>query len=318
MTFFLCALLSFFLCWFFTKIWLSISRRLSVFQVLREEAPLSHQNTKGHVPTLGGIAILLSVLIATSPVWTVRIWVPLGTFLACGLLGLWDDLLKIAGGKNLGLKARHKLAGQMLIGFSLWAALHKTGVNLQVALPYIGEVDLGWFAVPLVVLVLVASSNAVNLTDGLDGLAGGVTATIVAFFLAVSLMLSPDPTVAYFSAALFGALLGFLWFNGFPASVFMGDVGSLALGGALAAMAFQSRLLVWLPIAGGVLVAETLSVILQVVYFKLTGGGRIFKMSPLHHHYELSGIPETQVTLRFWIVSFFLSAVSVLGAIHGF
>jgi len=316
--FFLCAILSYWLCFLFTKAWLAISRKLSWYQTIREEGPKEHLAKKRDVPTMGGIAIILSVVLATSPVWNQEMWVLLGTFVASGLLGLFDDLPKILHGRNLGLKARHKLLGQLIIGLGLGFVLQKTMGIHQVEIPWVGSWDLGWLFVPFVVLVLTATTNAVNLTDGLDGLAAGTSGIIISFFFIVSVIQNPNPVGSYFSAALLGALMAFLWFNGYPAKVFMGDSGSLALGGALCALAFQSRLVYWLPIAGGVLVAEALSVILQVVYFRATGGKRLFKMSPLHHHFELSGVPESQVTLRFWIVSLFLVWVSIVGAVHGY
>lgn len=318
MSFFLSALLSFVICFAMTKFWILMSQKRALFQAIREEGPAKHKTAKQHIPTMGGIAIVVSVLLTTSPSWNVRLWILLGTMLACGLLGFADDLLKILRGKNLGLKARHKFFWQVIIGLALGVALQKTGVGSQFKIPGFGAWDAGIFFLPFVVLVLMGTSNAVNLTDGLDGLAAGVAITVAVFFFFISMVMNPDPTPAYFCASLIGALLAFLWFNGHPAKIFMGDVGSLAIGGALAALAFQTRLVFWLPIAGGIFVAETLSVILQVIYFKLTGGKRIFKMSPLHHHFELSGVPETQVTLRFWIVSALLFWLSVLGASTGY
>jgi len=314
--YYLLALFGFLFTFLFIEIVLRLSRRYSAYQAIREEGPQEHRTKKQHVPTMGGIAILVGVLLATAMIWNRELWVVLGTFLACGLLGLADDSLKIFRAKNLGLKARHKFIGQILIGVGLWFALEHTLGTHRLEIPFMGSWDAGFLYMPLVVFVLIATTNAVNLTDGLDGLASGVTAAIFGFFFIVSISLNSDPNPAYVSVALLGALLAFLWFNAFPAKIFMGDVGSLALGGALAALAFQTRLVFWLPLVGFMLVAETLSVILQVIYFKLTKGRRIFRMSPLHHHFELSGVPETQVTLRFWIVTFLLCWLGVLGALN--
>lgn len=317
MNFFIGALLGFIFSVLLTPLWIALSKKFSAYQALREEGPKSHLEQKRAIPTAGGIAIVISVLLATAAAWNPELWIPLGTFLACGALGLADDLLKIYKGKNLGLKARHKLLFQAIIGIGLgYALLHSMG-NTTVKIPWGGTWDLGKWFVPFVALVLIATTNAVNLTDGLDGLAAGTAVLLGIFFLIVSALLKPFSSEALFSAALIGATLGFLWFNAHPAKVFMGDVGSLALGGALCALAFQTNLVLWLPIAGGVLVLETLSVILQVIYFKFTRGKRIFKMTPLHHHFELSGIPESQVTVRFWMISFWLCWLSLLGVIHG-
>jgi phospho-N-acetylmuramoyl-pentapeptide-transferase len=311
----LCAFVSFLFSLFFTRIWILLSKKRGVYQNLREEGPREHLEKKEHVPTMGGIAILLAVFLGTLPVWSKMLWIPLGSFLACGFLGLWDDGLKFFRGKNLGLKARQKLLGQILIGVGLWFFLKKMGIGSEQKIPFWGEWDVGPYFLPLVVFVLIATTNAVNLTDGLDGLASGVTLTTLLFFMLATFL---NPVVGFFCASLGGACLGFLWYNAHPAKVFMGDVGSLALGGALCALGFQTGFVFWLPIAGGIFVVETLSVILQVVYFKLTKGKRIFKMSPLHHHFELCGIPENHVTLRFWIASLFLSWFSILGAVHGY
>lgn len=315
MSFFLCGLVSFLLAFLFTKGWIALSQRRALYQNIREEGPKDHLEKKAHVPTMGGVAIISAVLLATVPFWNRELWIPMGTFLACGLLGVADDWQKFTGGKNLGLKARHKFFGQILIGAGLWGAFKLTGGGSEIAVPFYGSWDAGQVFLPLVILVLVATTNAVNLTDGLDGLAGGVTAIALVFFLVASYF---SPVPGYFSSALLGACVGFLWFNGFPARVFMGDSGSLALGGALCALAFQTGLVFWLPVVGGIFVVETLSVLTQVTYFKITKGKRIFKMSPLHHHFELCGVPETQVTMRFWIVTFFLSWFSIIGAVRGF
>ncbi|HHY91933.1 MAG TPA: phospho-N-acetylmuramoyl-pentapeptide-transferase, partial [Firmicutes bacterium] len=224
------------------------------------------------------------------------------------LIGLEDDARKAVRRRSLGLKAREKLVAQVILAGLLgaWVYFHPELGGL-VRVPFLGMVDPGWWYIPFVVFVVVGSANAVNLTDGLDGLAAG-TANI-AFLAFTFIALSQSPGLAVFTAAFAGACLGFLWFNSYPAQIFMGDTGSLALGAALGATAVLGKAEVWLAVIGGVFVVETLSVIIQVVYFRLTGG-RIFRMSPLHHHFELGGWPEPVVVRRFWLAE---TALAILG-----
>lgn len=276
-------------------------------QEIRPEGPADHQ-VKAGTPTMGGAVFVLSAFLATwifcSPsVELVVLWtVVLGGF----GIGLLDDLTGLMKKQNLGLKARQKLALQGLLGL-LPAAYLVWGKGLDtVALP--GGYELtGWgWVLGIGVLVVVATTNAVNLADGMDGLASGAAVPSFAFFGLVAFT-QGQMGVAFTALAFIGALIGFLWFNSYPAKVFMGDTGSLALGGALAAMALLTNRPVMLILVGGLFVAEALSVILQVAYFKATGGKRIFKMSPLHHHFALSGMHEVQVVIRFWLTSLFLA-----------
>ncbi|MGQ9495171.1 MAG: phospho-N-acetylmuramoyl-pentapeptide-transferase [Thermoanaerobaculaceae bacterium] len=297
---------------------------LAIRQPVREEGPASHRVKTG-TPTMGGLLVLLAttvpvVLLAdpTEP-W---VWVAFCTTAAFGLIGFWDDWLKVKRGRNLGLRAWEKLTLQ--VGVALLAAFFVRMVAGHAAhagklyIPFFKDVqlNLGWAYIPFVALVLVGSSNAVNLTDGLDGLAigSGILASgafavfcyvaghaKIAQYLQVPAVAGVGE-VTVFCAGLVGAALAFLWFNCHPAQVFMGDVGSLSLGAAIGISAVLAKQELALLIVGGLFVAEALSVILQVTSFKLRHQ-RIFRMSPLHHHFELSGWAETQVVVRFWIVA---------------
>jgi len=299
-------------------------RKNQIGQAIREEGPASHQ-AKAGTPTMGGILILAAVLIPIvlwgdlSEPW---VWVVALTTLLYGGIGLLDDLLKVRRGKSQGLRAWQKFGLQLLVGIAAAAAIRLVAGNS----PYAGElvapffknarIQLGLLYIPFVAIVLAGFSNAVNLTDGLDGLAIGSvliafgTYTVFTYLagnakLAKYLLIPSVPgagEVTVFCAAMVGASLAFLWFNCHPAQVFMGDVGSLALGAAIACTAVIAKQELMLVVVGGLFVAEALSVILQVASFK-TRGKRIFRMSPLHHHFELSGWAETQVVVRFWIVA---------------
>lgn len=303
---------------------ISMLRRRQIGQSIREEGPASHR-AKAGTPTMGGILILLAVIVPvllwgdlTEP-W---VWVATVTTLMFGGIGWLDDFLKVKRGKNLGLLAREKFGLQVVAGGLAAIAIRAVAGHAPHAgtltVPFFKGVllDLGWFYVPFVAFVLVSTSNGVNLTDGLDGLAIGsvliASGTYTIFcYLAGHARLArylqiPSVTgageVTVFCAALVGAALAFLWFNCHPAQVFMGDVGSLALGAAIGCAAVIAKQELLLVVVGGLFVAELLSVILQVGSFKLRGR-RIFRMSPLHHHFELSGWAETQVVVRFWIVA---------------
>ena len=281
---------------------LPMLHRLKYGQSIREEGPASHQAKSG-TPTMGGVMIVLAVTAATllfAPL-TVTTLLALFIFLGHFLLGFADDYIKVVKKRNLGLRAYQKLLGQLIIAFvtifiGSTLLAHDTGVWV----PLMGErIDIGILYYVLVIFVLVGTSNAVNLTDGLDGLASG-TVAMAALFYAV-LMYGVDGGLMAFSTAIIGACIGFLWYNHHPARIFMGDTGSLALGGALAGGAILSHTELLLPIVGFVFFCEALSVILQVVSFQ-TRGKRIFRMSPIHHHFELGGWSETRVVYTFWAV----------------
>lgn len=274
-------------------------------QFIREEGPQSHLSKEG-TPTMGGIAIFGALLFMTligGRVTTDSLIMLLVTFLF-GLLGFLDDYIKVAKKHNLGLRAWQKLVLQILIAVGLAVYMAKfSGYGTDVWIPFINRyVDFGWVYIPFIAFVVVAMANAVNLTDGLDGLSSGVTA-LVAFFFAIAGMQFGHNAASIFCCALTGACLGFLIFNHYPAKLFMGDTGSMALGGALASAAIIMKVEFLLPIAGLIYVLEALSVIIQVVYFKATGGKRFFKMAPLHHHFEMCGMKEKSVVAMFWLVA---------------
>jgi phospho-N-acetylmuramoyl-pentapeptide-transferase len=296
-----------------TPLFIPILRRIKAGQSIREEGPQSHM-TKSGTPTMGGIVLIAAVVFSCLIVADLNsdMIIILVAFLSFGFLGFLDDFVKVSMKRNLGLTARHKLLMQILIAVGL--ALYQAKVSVYgttIAIPFINEYwDLGVFYVPFIAFVVVAMANSVNLTDGLDGLAAGVT-MIVALFLALVGVAFQFQSAGVFCSALTGACLGFLAFNKHPAKVFMGDTGSMALGGGVATAAIIMNIELIIPIAGGVYVAEALSVILQVLYFKKTGGKRLFKMSPLHHHFELSGWKETKVVVVFWLVTVALCVLSL-------
>lgn len=302
-------------------------KRLKVGQTIREEGPQSHM-TKSGTPTIGGIIIITSVLITcfTSGVINKDLLVALGATVAFGLIGFIDDFIKVVLKRNLGLRAYQKLLLQTLVAVLLAIYQSNTSVvETKIIIPFIdgslkiGNIiipqylELGILYIPFIVFVVVATVNSANLTDGLDGLAAGVTLIITAFFSMLAMSWGYT-SLAIFASAVTGACLGFLRYNTHPAQVFMGDTGSLALGGAVATVAILMNVPLIIPIVGGIYFAESLSVILQVISFKTTGK-RIFKMSPLHHHYELSGWAETKVVTIFWIVTVILCLVGIL-ALH--
>ncbi|UOQ85487.1 phospho-N-acetylmuramoyl-pentapeptide-transferase [Gracilibacillus salinarum] len=292
-------------------------RRLKFGQSIREEGPKSHQKKSG-TPTMGGVMIILSITITTifvvlrvnNGVLGYEIFLLLLVLIGFGLLGFLDDFIKVVLKRNLGLTSKQKLLGQLVISVIFYIVLLREDFATTISLPGTDmALELGWFYPIFIVVMLVGSSNAVNLTDGLDGLLAGTAAIAFGAFAILAWYGIPDLTITLFSLAVVGALLGFLVFNAHPAKVFMGDTGSLALGGAIAAIAILLKMEILLVIIGGVFVLETLSVIIQVISFK-TRGKRIFLMSPLHHHYELKGWSEWRVVTTFW-------AVGILFAILG-
>lgn len=298
---------------------INILHRLKFGQNIRDDGPRSHLKKAG-TPTMGGILILLSLVVALIAVRDFSpevIWVLFLT-LGFGLIGLIDDLIIILTKRSLGLKARQKLFAQLVIAGMVTFFMIRSGYSTSQLIPFTDLTltfpEFGW-GNPLffifAVFVLVGVSNAVNLTDGLDGLAAG-TMAIASLAMAGLLIFQNQTDLAIFALALTGACFGFTWFNSPPAQVFMGDTGSLALGGALGGMALFSQLTLFLPIIGGIFVAETLSVIIQVISFKTTGK-RVFKMSPLHHHFELGGMMEPQIMIRFWMTGVVLGILGILG-----
>jgi phospho-N-acetylmuramoyl-pentapeptide-transferase len=303
---------------------------LQIDQHIREDGPQSHLVKKG-TPTMGGILIIFAVVFSTL-LWTNLsinyIWLILLVTVGYGLIGFIDDYSKLAGKSSRGVPGKAKLAMEIVIALFVSMILYlKPGFNSQVTIPFFKTVlpNLGWGYVVLSTFIIVGAANAVNLTDGLDGLAIGpaticfATYVLFAYFagnvkVASYLQIPYVPgsgELAVFCGALVGAALGFLWFNAYPAEVFMGDVGSLSLGGALGTMAIITKQEILLAIVGGIFVMETFSVIFQVGYFKLTQGKRIFRMAPLHHHFELKGWAEPKVIVRFWIISILLALMAM-------
>lgn len=298
-----------------------------VGQVVREEGPQSHLKKTG-TPTMGGVLILVAML-ASTLLWSrlnnLYVWLVLLSTVGFGLLGCLDDYRKLILKNTKGLSARRKLFWQLMISMAVAASLYfmaSQPVETGLLLPFFKNIviPLGWFYFILAFFVIAGTSNAVNLTDGLDGLAImpsvmvacalGVFAYVTGHLKFAEYLAMPYipgvQELAVFCGAFAGAGLGFLWFNTYPAQVFMGDVGSLALGAALGVVAVIVRQELVLFIMGGMFVLETVSVILQVGYFKMTGGKRLFRMAPLHHHFELLGWAEPKVIVRFWIITFVL------------
>ncbi|WP_160720154.1 phospho-N-acetylmuramoyl-pentapeptide-transferase [Bacillus sp. USDA818B3_A] len=299
-----------------SPIFIPFLRRLKFGQSIREEGPKSHQKKSG-TPTMGGVMILFSIIITTlvmigkySDQTPVNAFLLLFVTFGFGLLGFLDDFIKVVLKRNLGLTSKQKFLGQIIISVIFYLIYKHTGQSTEIKIPF-GDysIDLGWGYVLLIIFWLVGFSNAVNLTDGLDGLVSG-TAAIAFGAFAVLAWNQNQFEIAVFSVAVVGAVLGFLVFNAHPAKVFMGDTGSLALGGAIAAIAILTKLEILLIIIGGVFVIETLSVILQVASFKTTGK-RIFRMSPLHHHYELVGWSEWRVVVTFWSVGLIFAILGI-------
>lgn len=289
-------------------------RRLKVGQSIREEGPSRHY-AKAGTPTMGGIIIVTAVMVATFLMAgaSVEALSAVVVMLAFGAIGFWDDYIKVVLKRSLGLRAREKLGLQLLAGILFgFLLVFYFQRGTEVVVPFIGYTfDWGAFYIPFVVIVLMSTANGVNLTDGLDGLAAGVTFFVVLAFALICIM-TAHYNLTIFCGALAGACLGFLVFNRHPARVFMGDTGSMALGGAVAAVAAISKSELALVIIGGVYVIETLSVILQVISFQ-SMRKRIFRMAPLHHHFELLGWPETRVVRLFWLMSLIFVVVGVLG-----
>ena len=298
-----------------SPIFIPFLRRLKFGQGIREEGPKSHQKKSG-TPTMGGVMIILSI-IATTIVMTMKfsevsmnMILLLFVTVGYGLLGFLDDYIKVVMKRNLGLTSKQKLIGQIVIALVFYAVYHFQGMPTDIRIPGTElSFDFGWIYPVLVIFMLVGGSNAVNLTDGLDGLLSG-TAAIAFGAFAILAWNQSQYDVAIFAVAVVGAVLGFLVFNAHPAKVFMGDTGSLALGGAIVTIAILTKLEILLVIIGGVFVIETLSVILQVISFKTTGK-RIFKMSPLHHHYELVGWSEWRVVVTFWTAGLLLAVLGI-------
>lgn len=312
-----------------TVIWggplVRILRHLEIGDSIRVEAPERHMDKIG-TPTMGGVMFIIPVLMITTLINAVSliglsgtgrsILVPLAAMLSFAILGSIDDWEKLRS-RNVGegMSGRIKFLLQILLALAIAFGLNSALDAPDMYFPGVpGEIDLGFMYIPIAVFVIVATANAVNFTDGLDGLAGLISATAFAAFGGIA-MLQGQAFLAQFCFTLVGAVFGFLWFNVHPAMLFMGDTGSMALGATLAVVALMTGHWILLPIIAIIPVSEVMSVIIQVGYFKMTGGRRIFKMSPVHLHFELSGWSESQIVQRFWLIGLLFAMVGVALAV---
>lgn len=287
--------------------------------------------SKAGTPTMGGILIITTLFISMllwADLANVYVWQTLLVFVGFGAVGFWDDYTKLRHKENKGISAKCKMLALSVIALLAMGLLYwDSAYSSELYIPFFKDLvfNLGWFYLPFGAFIMIASSNAVNLTDGLDGLAIGpsiVAALVFSILIYITgnarfsnyLLVPYIPgmgEVTVFCAALVGSGLGFLWYNAYPAQIFMGDVGSLSLGGVLGYLALLCKQELVLAVVGAIFVAETLSVILQVGYFRWSGGKRIFRMAPLHHHFELKGIPESKIIIRFWILSILLGLIAL-------
>jgi phospho-N-acetylmuramoyl-pentapeptide-transferase len=292
--------------------YIRLLRHFGFAKQIREEGPQSHM-VKWGTPTMGGLLLLTVVLVLYALLRPIErgIIAPLATLLAVGLLGAFDDYLNARTGE--GIRARQKLIWQVVVAVAVAWQIQSTYQITGIRVPFVGDVAVDpAIYVPFAAFAIVAASNGVNITDGLDGLAGGTLAFAYVSFLIIALLNEPQqPNTALLSALIVGALLGFLWFNVHPAQVFMGDSGSLSFGAALAVIALITGQILVLPIVGFVFVMETVSDIIQIGYYKVSGGRRVFRMAPLHHHFELGGWDEEKIALRFWLVGILAGLLGV-------
>ncbi len=326
------------LAWWIGPLIINLLRKYQIGEQIRSEGPASHQAKKG-TPTMGGLIILSSMIISVllwSDLSNMYLLLMLLTTLTMGLVGFIDDFLKTILKYKRGLVGRYKLIGQislgLFIGLVIYLHPHFQGLHSNTSVPFFKnlEIDFGILYIPVVIFVITGASNAVNLTDGLDGLASGLSAIAFIALTGVAyvssnikmssylniIYLPGTEEIAVFSMALFGAAVGFLWFNAYPAQIFMGDTGSLALGSAMGTAAVLLKKELLLVLIAGVFIFEALSVIIQTSYFKYTKkkygeGRRVFLMAPIHHHFELKGWHEAKVVIRFWIIGILLALLSL-------
>lgn len=299
-------------------------------QYVRTDGPPTH-STKTGTPTMGGLLVLFSIVTATllwADLTNFFVWMVLLVTISYGIIGFLDDYLMQVKKESKGLPGRFKIVSQVAIGLLVAGLLYaRADFDTHVSVPFLKQVtlDLGWGYILFATMVIVGTSNAVNLTDGLDGLAIGPMTVAGATYIVLSYVaghvkiadylqiqyVAGSGELAVFCGALVGAGMGFLWYNSYPAQIFLGDVGSLPLGGALGTVAVITKHEILLALVGGIFVVEALSVIFQVGFFKVTNGRRIFRMAPIHHHFELKGWPEPKVIVRFWIVAIMLSLLAL-------
>jgi phospho-N-acetylmuramoyl-pentapeptide-transferase len=298
------------ICIFLSPKFIEALRRREFGQQIREDGPQGH-HVKAGTPTMGGVILFLAVAVAFL-ILTEFEWRSIGVFgaaVACALLGLADDYTKLAKRRSLGLRARTKLLVTIAISLGLWWVAEKeAGLPPTLMLRFVDyRIDLGPLYPVLIYLVVAGTTSAVNLTDGLDGLAAGCAAIVLLAYVGIA-FLANEFDLAMLAACLVGACVGFLWFNAFPATIFMGDTGSLGLGGAIAGLAVMTKTEVLLILIGGIFVIEALSVVIQVISFQTTRR-RVFLMAPIHHHFELKAWSETKIILRFWIIASICAAI---------
>ncbi len=299
------------MCLFLSPKFIEFLRAREFGQNIREEGPEGH-HAKAGTPTMGGIIIFTAIAVPFL-ILSQRDWRSMGVFgaaLLCALLGFADDYTKIVKRRSLGLRARTKLVMTVAISVGLWwVATQKAHLPPTVRLRFVDvTIDLGPLYPVFIYFVVAGTTSAVNLTDGLDGLAAGCAAIVLLAYIGMTFVTAGEINLAYLATCLVGACIGFLWFNSFPASIFMGDTGSLGLGGAIAGLAVMTKTEVLLILLGGIFVIEALSVLIQVFSFQ-TFRKRVFKMAPIHHHFELEAWSETKIILRFWIVAAAFAAI---------
>lgn len=291
-----------------------ILKRLKVGQTVRDDGPQTHLKKNG-TPTMGGILILLAIVVTS--LFYVKDYpkiIPiLFLTMGFGLVGFLDDYIKVVLKRSMGLSAMQKMLLQFLVtGIYTFYLVNYTGTSLAMEIPFLDKrIDFGFLNIPILFFIVIATVNGTNFTDGLDGLASSVTVIVATFFTVVAI--GTDSGIEPITCAVVGALLGFLLFNVHPASVFMGDTGSLALGGFVAASAYTLKLPLFIPIVGFIYLVEVVSVMIQVIYFKATGGKRLFRMAPIHHHFELSGWSEAKVVAVFSILTAVLCLFAMMG-----
>lgn len=308
---------------------IELLRKYQIGQFVRNDGPASHL-TKTGTPTMGGVLIIIIVVLATlswADLSNIYVWLVLAVLIGFGLIGFTDDYLKVVRKKSAGLRGKYKFTLQIAVATLIAIALYNLpAYSTTLSVPFFKNFnpDLGWFYIPFVIIVIVGASNAVNLTDGLDGLAIGPVLVVTLVYTIITYVaghakladyllipfINGSGELAILCGAVFGAGLGFLWFNTYPASVFMGDVGSLPLGALLGTVAVIAKHELLLVIVGGIFVVETVSVIFQVASYKLHGK-RVFLMAPLHHHYELKGWQEPKIIVRFWIIAIILGLLAL-------
>jgi phospho-N-acetylmuramoyl-pentapeptide-transferase len=303
---------SLFICMFLGPKFIEFLREREFGQQIREEGPAGHA-AKAGTPTMGGLLIMVSVVVPFLILgqFNTETLAVIGTMLASAALGFADDWMKITHKRSLGISGRMKLFIQLLIAIALWYVATHTGPHLTDTVRFRisdASVNIGYAYPVLIFLVLAGATNGVNLTDGLDGLAAGCAAIVLLAYTAMTFITTGQDDLALVCCCLVGACVGFLWFNSFPAGIFMGDTGSLGLGGAIAALAVMTKTEVLLLITGGIFVIEALSVLIQVIAFQRFRK-RVFLMAPVHHHFELLAWSETKIILRFWIIAAISAAI---------